>query len=130
MSWKNMIMGEQMPDKDDPKYRDRYRKEVDAGRRFAKMTRIDKAAAKVQGFANGHRKAFLVLVFGFIIGSFCFNMYRIGKAYSSQKVHSSAIEQQEQFVRNRRKDHSNLKRKDIQENINPNKKDNGYTEED
>ena len=31
-----MIMGEKMPDKDDPKYRDRYEREVDAGRKFAR----------------------------------------------------------------------------------------------
>ena len=35
MSWKKMILGEKMPDKDDPKYQDRYEKEVDAGRKFA-----------------------------------------------------------------------------------------------
>ena len=44
MSWKKMIMGENMPDKDDPKYRDRYEREVDAGRKFARATKIDKAA--------------------------------------------------------------------------------------
>ena len=38
MSWKKMIMGEKMPDKDDPKYRDRYEREVDAGRKFARAT--------------------------------------------------------------------------------------------
>ena len=44
MSWKKMIMGEKMPDKDDPKYRDRYEREVDAGRKFARATKIDKAS--------------------------------------------------------------------------------------
>lgn len=67
MSWKKMIMGEKMPDKDDPKYRDRYEREVDAGRKFARATKIDKAAAKVQQFANDHKKLFLAIVFGFII---------------------------------------------------------------
>lgn len=97
-----MIMGEKMPDKDDPKYRDRYEKEVEAGRRFAQMTKIDKAAAKVQGFAIRHSMAFLVIVFGLIIFSFCFNLYSIGLAYSAQKNHSTAIERQEQYIRNRR----------------------------
>ena len=31
-----------------PKYKERYERDIDAGRRFAKATRIDKAAAKVQ----------------------------------------------------------------------------------
>lgn len=32
MSWKKMVFGEKMPDKDDPKYKERYKKEVAAGR--------------------------------------------------------------------------------------------------
>ena len=60
-----MLFGEKMPDKNDPKYKERYERDVDAGRRFAKATRIDKAVAKVQGFANAHRTLFLVIVFGF-----------------------------------------------------------------
>jgi len=31
MSWKKMVFGEKMPDKDDPKYKERYKKEVAAG---------------------------------------------------------------------------------------------------
>ena len=30
MSWKKMIFGEKMPDKDDPKYKERYEREVAA----------------------------------------------------------------------------------------------------
>ena len=41
-----MLFGEKMPDKNDPKYKERYERDVDAGRRFAKATRIDKAVAK------------------------------------------------------------------------------------
>lgn len=60
-----MLVGEDMPDKNDPKYKKRYEKEVAAGRKFAKTARIDRAAAKVQGFANAHKTLFLVIVFGF-----------------------------------------------------------------
>lgn len=59
-----MLVGEDMPDKNDPKYKKRYEKEVAAGRKFAKTARIDRAAAKVQGFANAHKTLFLVIVFG------------------------------------------------------------------
>ena len=48
--FRRMLLGEKMPDRNDPKYKERYEREVNAGRRFAKATRIDKAAAKVQGF--------------------------------------------------------------------------------
>ena len=65
--FRRMLFGEKMPDKNDPKYKERYERDVDAGRRFAKATRIDKAVAKVQGFANAHRTLFLVIVFGFAI---------------------------------------------------------------
>ena len=63
---RRMLVGEEMPDKNDPKYKERYEKEVAAGRKFAKTTRIDRAAAKVQGFANAHKTLFLVVVFGLL----------------------------------------------------------------
>ena len=44
MSWKKMIFGEKMPDKDDPKYKERYEREVAAGRKAARLLRLDKAA--------------------------------------------------------------------------------------
>ena len=45
MSWKKMIFGEKMPDKDDPKYKERYEREVAAGRKAARLLRLDKAAS-------------------------------------------------------------------------------------
>ena len=53
--FKKMLFGEKMPDKQDPKYKERYERDVAAGRKFAKTLRIDKAAAKVQKFADIHR---------------------------------------------------------------------------
>lgn len=75
--FRRMLFGEKMPDKNDPKYKERYERDVDAGRRFAKATRIDKAVAKVQGFANAHRTLFLVIVFGFAICGLTWNIYRL-----------------------------------------------------
>lgn len=74
---RRMLVGEEMPDKNDPKYKERYEKEVAAGRKFAKTTRIDRAAAKVQGFANAHKTLFLVVVFGFVATCFGINIYRM-----------------------------------------------------
>ena len=79
--FKRMLFGEKMPDRNDPKYKERYERDVDAGRRFAKATRIDKAAAKVQGFANMHRTLFLVIVFGFVATCFGINIYRMVRYY-------------------------------------------------
>ncbi len=101
MSWKKLIIGEAMPDKDDPKYRDRYEKEVDAGRKFARMAKIDQAAVHLQNFANAHKKLFLILVFGFILLSFGFNLYKISKVYNSHLPQISVTKMQEEMVKNR-----------------------------
>ena len=38
MSWKKMFTGEPMPDKNDPRYKERYEREVEAGRKFAEKS--------------------------------------------------------------------------------------------
>ena len=63
--FKQMLIGEKMPDKDDPKYKERYERDVRAGRKFARMCRIDKAAAKVQRFADLHKTLFCRCEFQF-----------------------------------------------------------------
>ena len=93
--FKQMLIGEKMPDKDDPKYKERYERDVRAGRKFAKMCRIDKAAAKVQRFADLHKTLFLVIVFGFVGVSFSFNIYRMARAYHYQGERRTATERQE-----------------------------------
>lgn len=39
--FKRLLFGEKMPDKDDPKYKERYEKEVETGRKFARWCRLD-----------------------------------------------------------------------------------------
>lgn len=80
--FKQMLIGEKMPDKDDPKYKERYERDVRAGRKFARMCRIDKAAAHVQKFADLHKTMFLVIVFGFVGVSFSFRHLSHGKSLS------------------------------------------------
>ena len=79
--FRRMLFGEKMPDKNDPQYKERYERDVSAGRKFAKATRLDKMAAKIQGFANRNKILFLVMVFGFVIGTFTINIYRETKVY-------------------------------------------------
>ena len=136
MSWKKMIMGEKMPDKNDPKYRDQYEQDVAAGRKFAQMTRIDKAAAKVQDFANCHQKLFLILVFGFILLSFGLNIYRMGKVYMTQKEQGTVIEQQQEIIKDRMKHnrhtisaaHTMFPNANKEYQATKNNNDNGYTD--
>lgn len=40
MSLKKIIIGEPMPDKNDPKYKERYEREVEAGRKFAEKIKF------------------------------------------------------------------------------------------
>lgn len=103
MSWKKMIFGEKMPDKNDPKYKDRYEREVAAGRKFAKAAKLDQIAADVQGFANGHKKLFLAIVFGLVALSFGFNivqMIRICNRQQAEKQQVTAIQHQEHLLHN------------------------------
>lgn len=102
----------------------RNTKTVTSGRcppdeKFAQATRIDKAAAKVQGFANAHRILFLVIVFGFAIGGFTWNIYRITMAYRNSRPTRTATEMQDSVLRER---HKRLQGGEIRENRNENKK--------
>lgn len=109
MSWKKMIIGEKMPDKDDPKYKKRYESEVAAGRKTAKVLKIDKAASCVQRFACKHPKWFLAIVFTIVISSLTFNIYRMVAVSRMQKTeqHTTATEQQEKLLKQKlhRNDH-------------------------
>lgn len=99
--FRRMLLGEKMPDRNDPQYKERYEREVNAGRRFAKVTRIDKAAAKVQGFANVHRALFLVIVFSFVAAGLAWNIYRLIVVYHRQSVKRTATEMQDSILRER-----------------------------
>lgn len=104
-----MLIGEKMPDKDDPKYKERYERDVRAGRKFARMCRIDKAAAKVQRFADLHKTLFLVIVFGFVGVSFSFNIYRMARAYHYQGEQCTATERQDSLIKARHQNMGNAK---------------------
>lgn len=101
--FKRMLLGEKMPDKDDPQYKERYENEVDAGRKFAKWSKLDRLAARVQRFANANRNLFLVLVFGFVAISFGYNIYRLTCVYRHHdKPSRSVIEVQDSILREKR----------------------------
>lgn len=103
MNIKRMIFGEKMPDKDDPKYKERYERAVKAGRKFAETLHIDKFAASIQRFADRHRTAFLVIVFGFVVGSFAWNIYRLAVVYNHKPNQRTATEMQDSLLRERHK---------------------------
>ena len=102
MGWKKLVFGEKMPDKNDPKYRERYEKEVGFGRKVARFLGIDKAAAATQSFANRWPKVFLCVVFGIVILCFCLNVWRLSQVARSANDDQTAVEQQEKQYRNKR----------------------------
>jgi len=81
MSWKKFFVGEPMPDKEDPRYRDRYEREVEAGRKFAKASGISWTARRLQQWGQAHKAVFVALVFGFVIICFVVNAVRLFSAY-------------------------------------------------
>lgn len=111
--FRRMLFGEKMPDKNDPQYKERYERDVDAGRKFAKAARIDKAAAKVQGFANTHRTLFLAIIFGLVIGGLAWNVYRLTVVCRYQPSRRTATEMQDSILRER---HKALQKLEIREN--------------
>ncbi len=99
-SWKKMLLGEKMPDKNDPQYKERYDKEVGAGRKFAKWAKLDKAAEYAQSFATKKPKQFLCLVFGIVLCCFSANVWNLARICSAQQTQGAAetaVEKQERM---------------------------------
>lgn len=109
MGWKKLIMGEKMPDKNDPRYKERYEKEVSAGRKLARFLRIDKAAAATQRFADRWPKLFLGIVFGIVIFSFVLNVYRLSQVATKANDYQTAVEKQESIYKERRQSQPQIK---------------------
>lgn len=109
MSWKKLIMGEKMPDKNDPRYKERYEKEVSAGRKVARFLKIDKAAAATQRFADRWPKLFLGIVFGIVIFCFVLNVYRLSQVATKANDYQTAVEKQESIYKERRQSQPQIK---------------------
>ena len=90
MGWKKMIIGEPMPDKNDPKYKERYEREVEAGRKFAQKSGISWLARNLQAWGQAHKMAFIIIVFGFVFMCLIVNVCRLVRVYN-QGVPSKAV---------------------------------------
>ena len=96
---RKMILGEKMPSKDDPKYRETYERDVEAGRKFAKRTRLDRLVGHVQKFADRHSGLFLGIVLAIVIGCFVINAYHFTKAYQLRKAQTESSRTPEESIR-------------------------------
>lgn len=92
MSWTKLFKPVEMPDKDDPKYRETYECEVAAGEKFAEVTGIKWLAGHLQRLGSAHKKTFLALAFGFVILLFILNVVRMVRIGSGQHRKAVAIE--------------------------------------
>lgn len=120
-NFKKMLFGEKMPDKDDPQYKKRYEKEVNAGMKFARWSHIDKVAERIQSFANDHTKAFLGIVFGLVCFCFLMNIYRLVTVHQCSDNATMAIQRQEQMLKERRNKVRVAKQNDNSQQIKPQK---------
>jgi hypothetical protein len=58
---------------------------VAAGRRFASLLRIDRAAARIQRFAEARPRLFFTLVAAFLLAVTSLNVYRMRQAYHARR---------------------------------------------
>ena len=102
MGFKKFILGEPMPDKKYRKYKERYEREVRAGKQFGDKSGLNWLAMNIQIVANRHRVGFLVTVFGIVIGCFAINIVNTVRSYNASKTHrSTAVEQVDSALRQR-----------------------------
>lgn len=96
MDIKKMVFGEEMPDANDPKYKERGERDREAGRKFAEKSGLTRLIIHIQKFAIKHPSAFLLIVFAFVISCFGYNIGNMIHHYrmDSQAAHrGSAVEQ-------------------------------------
>lgn len=109
MNIKKILIGDPMPDKNDPKYKERYEREVDAGRKFADKVGISWLARHLQEWGNSHKVAFLVISFGIVIGFFAYNVYHLIQHYNYDQQHPghrpTAVERQDSVLQEILKNH-------------------------
>lgn len=109
MNIKKILIGEPMPDKNDPKYKERYESEVAAGKTFAEKGRLNWAIIRIQQWANNHRVSFLVIVFGIVLGCFAMNIYNMVRYYNASKEQKrkTAVERVDEALKQQRESHKN-----------------------
>lgn len=83
-SWVNLIKELRIrPDKVNPKNSERDKRDHEAGKKFADATGISKVMGMFVAWAEVHKKAFLIIVFGFVLTLFTINLVRLIKAYNN-----------------------------------------------
>lgn len=93
MKLKRFFFGEKMPDMDSPDRQEKRERRQAAGKKFAKVTRIDKLCGYLQKFANNHAKLFFTVILLIICSLLALNITRLHKAFNAQLQSKGEAEQ-------------------------------------
>ena len=78
-----LIKGPEIPDRNDPQYKEMHENYKKKGAEFADATGITWGVGRLQRFGEAHKKAFLIFVFLFVFFCFGLNLYRLIRGYRS-----------------------------------------------
>lgn len=81
-SWKKFILGEKIPDRNDPKYQARHESAMSAGRKFADTVGISKMAGKLQALGDAHKSICILTVLGIVALFFVIRLCQLVSACS------------------------------------------------
>lgn len=86
-----IFVGEKTPDKNDPKYKERYEREVAAGRKFADTVGLTWLGQHFVRLAEAHKKAYIAIMLGMM--SF-FAVVNVVRLYNVTQIKAAAMEKQ------------------------------------
>ena len=102
---RRFFVGEPMPDKNDPKYKERYEREVAAGRRFAEAVGLTWLGRHYVRLAEAHKKTFFTIVLGLMMFFFLGNLYRFVSHVSQGQRESYTVQMQDSVFKQRMSNH-------------------------
>ncbi len=103
--FRRIFVGEPMPDKDDPKYRERYEREVETGKRFAEAVGLARLGRWYCRVAENNKKMFFVVMLGLITFFFIGNVYRFASHVGHAQRSSYSVQMQDSLFKNRLNHH-------------------------
>lgn len=101
MGWKKLFKPVDMPDKNDPRYRETYEQQTAAGAKFAEVVGIKKLAGHLQSWGSSNKKLFLGLAFGFVILLFILNVIRIVLIVNRPERQATAVQRVDKALKQR-----------------------------
>lgn len=94
MNIKKILFGSSL-DENDPKYQKLHKESEAAGRKVTQMTGMGKFVAKVQRFAENHKKVFFTILYAYVFFATIIAVERLNYLWHHRPQQSSAIERQE-----------------------------------